>query len=148
MYLPKELRNGDVVAKQFHPFNSYLPLNFVLKFKKGKSFLKGLTLPSEVFLSNWYRICHSVRTLTHTFTKTWMAVLLWVTWRCQSVLCTSQWGMTLISLTLTSVKIYTITPHNHLTSLPVQKVYTCLKEIYESIQWTSTYNNDERLLQS
>ncbi len=37
---PKELRNGDFIAKPFHPFTSYLSLNFMLQFKKGKSFLK------------------------------------------------------------------------------------------------------------
>ncbi len=38
--LPKQLRNGDFVAKQFCPFSIYLPLNFMLQFKKGKSYLK------------------------------------------------------------------------------------------------------------
>ncbi len=38
--LPKQLRNGDFVAKPFHPLSSYLPLNFMLQFKKGKSYLK------------------------------------------------------------------------------------------------------------
>ncbi len=31
--LPKQLRNGDFVAKPFCPFSSYLPLNFMLQFK-------------------------------------------------------------------------------------------------------------------
>ncbi len=38
--LPKELRNGDFIAKPFQPFSNYLPLNFMLQFKKGKSYLK------------------------------------------------------------------------------------------------------------
>ncbi len=38
--MSKEHRNGDFIAKPFHPFARYLPLNFVLKFKKGKCFLK------------------------------------------------------------------------------------------------------------
>ncbi len=37
---PKALRNGEFISKPFHPLTTYLPLNFVLKFKKGKSFLK------------------------------------------------------------------------------------------------------------
>ncbi len=35
-----DFRNGDFIAKPFHQFSSYLPLNFRLQFKKGKSFLK------------------------------------------------------------------------------------------------------------
>ncbi len=38
--LPKQLRNDDFIGKQFHPFSNYLPLNFMLQFKKGKSYLK------------------------------------------------------------------------------------------------------------
>ncbi len=38
--LPKELRSGDFIAKPFRPFSSYLPLNFMLQFKKRKSYLK------------------------------------------------------------------------------------------------------------
>ncbi len=38
--LPKALRNGEFISKPFRPFTTYLPLNFVLKFKKGKRFLK------------------------------------------------------------------------------------------------------------
>ncbi len=38
--LPKELRTGDFIAKPFRQFSTYLPLNFMLQFKKGKSFLK------------------------------------------------------------------------------------------------------------
>ncbi len=38
--LPKQLRNGDFVAKLFRQFSNYLPLNFMLQFKKGKSYLK------------------------------------------------------------------------------------------------------------
>lgn len=38
--LPKSLRNSDFVSKLFRQYINYLPLNFVLKFKKGKSFLK------------------------------------------------------------------------------------------------------------
>ncbi len=30
--LPKQLRNGDFVAKQFRPFSNFLPLNFMLQF--------------------------------------------------------------------------------------------------------------------
>ncbi len=55
--LPKELRNGDFIAKPFHPFTSYLPLNFMLQLKKGKSFLiisnptsKGLTIKADTAL--------------------------------------------------------------------------------------------------
>ncbi len=49
--LPKELRNGDFIAKPFRPFSTYLPFNFMLQFKKAKRFLrisnptsKGLTI--------------------------------------------------------------------------------------------------------
>ncbi len=38
--LPKQLRNGNFIAKPFCPFSSYLPLIFMLQFKKGKSYLK------------------------------------------------------------------------------------------------------------
>ncbi len=38
--LPKQLRNGDFVAKRFRPFSNYLPLNFMVQFKKGKIYLK------------------------------------------------------------------------------------------------------------
>ncbi len=38
--LLKQLRNGDFVAKPFRPFSNYLPLNFMLQFKKGNSYLK------------------------------------------------------------------------------------------------------------
>ncbi len=38
--LPKQLRNGDFVAKPFRTFSNYLPLNFMLQFKKGKNYLK------------------------------------------------------------------------------------------------------------
>ncbi len=31
--LPKQLRNGNFVAKLFRPFSNYLPLNFMLQFK-------------------------------------------------------------------------------------------------------------------
>ncbi len=55
--LPKELRNGDFIAKPFRPFSSYLPLNFMLQFKKGKSYLKiayptskGLTIKAGTAL--------------------------------------------------------------------------------------------------
>ncbi len=34
--LPKQLSNGDFFAKPFRPFSNYLPLNFMLQFKKGK----------------------------------------------------------------------------------------------------------------
>ncbi len=36
--LPKSLRNGDFISKLFHPFTTYLPLSFVLKFKKRETF--------------------------------------------------------------------------------------------------------------
>ncbi len=55
--LPKHLRNGDFVAKPFHPFSNYLPLNFILQFMKGKSYLKianpsskGLTIKTSAAL--------------------------------------------------------------------------------------------------
>ncbi len=35
--LPKQLRNGDFIAKPFRPFSNYLPLNFMLQFKRGKA---------------------------------------------------------------------------------------------------------------
>ncbi len=35
--LPKELRNGDFMPKPFRRFTSYLPLNFMLQFKKEKA---------------------------------------------------------------------------------------------------------------
>ncbi len=56
-FLPKQLRNGDFVAKPFRPFSNYLPLNFMLQFKKGKSYLKianptskGLTIKAGTAL--------------------------------------------------------------------------------------------------
>ncbi len=55
--LPKQLRNGDFVAKPFRPFSNYLPLNFMLQFKKGKRCLKianptskGLTIKAGTAL--------------------------------------------------------------------------------------------------
>ncbi len=55
--LPKQFRNGDLVAKAFRPFSKYLPLNFMLQFKKGKSYLrianptsKGLTIKAGTTL--------------------------------------------------------------------------------------------------
>ncbi len=38
--LPKQHLYGDFVAKRFRLFFNYLPLNFMLQFKKGKSYLK------------------------------------------------------------------------------------------------------------
>ncbi len=38
--LPKQLRNGYFIGKPFRPFSNYLRLNFMLQFKKGKSYLK------------------------------------------------------------------------------------------------------------
>ncbi len=38
--LPKELRNGDFIAKPFRLFAGYHPLNFMLQIRKGKSYLK------------------------------------------------------------------------------------------------------------
>ncbi len=40
--LPRQLRNGDFAAKPFRPFLNYLPLNFMLPFKKGKSYILKL----------------------------------------------------------------------------------------------------------
>ncbi len=55
--LPKQLRNGDFVAKMFCPFYNYLPLNFMIQFKEGKSYLKianptskGLTIKAGTAL--------------------------------------------------------------------------------------------------
>ncbi len=55
--LPKELRNGDFIAKLFRPFTSYVPLNFMLQFRKGQSLLKishptsnGLTIKADTAL--------------------------------------------------------------------------------------------------
>ncbi len=52
--LPKELRNGDFMSKPLRPFTNYLTQNFMLQFKKGKSFLKisnrtskGLTIKAN-----------------------------------------------------------------------------------------------------
>ncbi len=57
--LPKELRNGDFIAKPFHPFTSYLLLKFMYQFKKGKGFLKisnptskGLTIKANTVLGS------------------------------------------------------------------------------------------------
>ncbi len=57
--LPKQLRNGDFVAKRFRPFSNYLPFNFMLQFKKGKSYLKianktskGLTIKAGTTLGS------------------------------------------------------------------------------------------------
>ncbi len=35
--LPTELRNGDFIVKPFRLFTSYLPLNFMLQFKRGNA---------------------------------------------------------------------------------------------------------------
>ncbi len=55
--LPKQLRNGDFVAEQFPLFSNYFPLNFMLQFKNGKSYLKianptskGLTIKAGTTL--------------------------------------------------------------------------------------------------
>ncbi len=55
--LPKQLRNGNFVAKPFRPFSNYLPLNLMLQLKKGKSYLKianptsnGLTIKAGTTL--------------------------------------------------------------------------------------------------
>ncbi len=55
--LSKQLRNGDFVAKPFRLFSNYRPLNFMLHFKKGKSYLKiasptskGLTIKARTHL--------------------------------------------------------------------------------------------------
>ncbi len=55
--LPKQPRNGDFVSKPFCPFFNYLPLNFMLQFKKRKSYLKianptskGLTMKAGTAL--------------------------------------------------------------------------------------------------
>ncbi len=74
--LPKELRNGDFVAKPFHPFTSYLPLNFVLKFKKGKYFLKisnptskGLTIKADTAVTSIsFELVHNLSQCTNTVT--------------------------------------------------------------------------------
>ncbi len=44
--LPKQLSNGDFVAKPFRPFCNYLPFNFMLQFKKEKSYLK-IAIPTS-----------------------------------------------------------------------------------------------------
>ncbi len=75
--MPKELRNGDFVAKPFCPFTSYLPLNFILKFKTGKSFLKisnptskVLTIKADTALGSVsfdlvHNLSHCRNTITH-----------------------------------------------------------------------------------
>ncbi len=37
---PKFLRSGDFLGKSFRPFSKYLPNNFLLKFKRGQSYIK------------------------------------------------------------------------------------------------------------
>ncbi len=74
--LPKEFRNDDFVAKPFRHFTSYLPLNFVLKFKKGKSFLKisnptskGLTIKADTALGSVsFDLVHNLSQCGNTFT--------------------------------------------------------------------------------
>ncbi len=38
--LPKELRNGDFVSWPFRPYSKYLPLTFMLQFRKGRGFIR------------------------------------------------------------------------------------------------------------
>ncbi len=45
--LPQQLRNGDFVAKPFCPFSNYFCLNFILQFKKEKSYIKIANLTSK-----------------------------------------------------------------------------------------------------
>ncbi len=47
--LPKQLRNGNFIAKPFRQFSSYHPLNFMLQFKKRKSYPKIANQTSKGF---------------------------------------------------------------------------------------------------
>ncbi len=74
--LPKKLRNGDFIAKLFCPIINYLPLNFVLKFKKGKSFLKisnpsskSLTVKADTALGSVsFKLVRNLSQCTNTVT--------------------------------------------------------------------------------
>jgi hypothetical protein len=52
--LPKHLRDGEFLCRAFRPFIKNLPESFILKFTKGKSFLKiaNPTSKSQLILSN------------------------------------------------------------------------------------------------
>ncbi len=75
--LPKQLRNCDYFAKPFPPFPNFLPLNFMLQYKKGKSYhkianptSKGLTIKAGTTLEfvSFELICdlsQCVNTTTH-----------------------------------------------------------------------------------
>ncbi len=74
--LPKELSNGDFIAKPFRLFSSYLPLNFILQFKKGKSYLKianptskGLTIKADTALGCVsFELIHDLSQCANTIT--------------------------------------------------------------------------------
>ncbi len=75
--LPKQLRNGDFIGKPFRLFSNYLPLNFMLQFKKGKSYLKianptshAITIKANTSLGSVsFELIHdlsqSANTITH-----------------------------------------------------------------------------------
>lgn len=46
--LPKSLRNGDFISKVFRPFTNYLTSGFLLKFKRGQSYIKLSNQTSKV----------------------------------------------------------------------------------------------------
>ncbi len=74
--LPKQLRNGNFVAKPFRLFSNYLPLNFMLQFKKGKSYLKianptfkGLTIKAvTTFGCVSFELIHDLSQCANTIT--------------------------------------------------------------------------------
>ncbi len=76
MYFTKQLRNGDFITKPFRLFSSYLPLNFMLQFKKGKSYLKianptskGLTIKTGTALGcDSFELIHDLSECSNTIT--------------------------------------------------------------------------------
>ncbi len=145
---PKELRNGDFIAKPFHPFTNYLPLNFMLQFKKGKCYLKisnptskGLTIKTDTALgcvafeliwnlsqcSNTIGHPELIWNLSQCSNTIWHPMCILKMSECPIHRCM---GKTLISLTLTPAIFYTIIPHNHMTILPVPITWKFLKDIH------------------
>ncbi len=74
--LPKELRNGNFITKPLRPFSSYLPLNFMLQSKIGKSYLKianltwkGLTIKVDTALGCVsFELIHDLSPCANTIT--------------------------------------------------------------------------------
>ncbi len=131
--LPKELRNGNFVSRPFRLYSNYLPLTFMLQFRKGISFIRitnptssGLTIKPNTPLGcvSFELMCNlsdssNIITHVHQDMDGCNAMFSQIMSDCpihQSM------GMHLTVKCLAHVKIHSITSHNHMTTELVLKV--------------------------